>query len=245
MPITQAKRDPRVVPLLVEVQENYKMRYHRSKSSSWGCQVEGALADISYAKTKHPGGALAHELLHVVTQYKGYRRIRVGFSTIDQTRCFLRLMTCLDNELQHHKMYPRFVQLGFAPYEFYGDDDIDTPSHLEDALNRPPQDILDILPDYFTLIAPGGTLTQQQRHDFEQRFMQLNGGEFSPQLTKIKSAINLWASATSYDAQPTLREIFMTLQNPCFTWFGYSNSERPPAGFFVDQVFKVEETNAP
>src|SRR5205823_12320984 len=104
----------------------YKIRYHRSSDLNWGCHVDGKIAHISYQKTAHPGASLAHELLHVLVQHSGYERIRVGFSTIDQTWRFQRLMTCLDNELQHHKMFPRFAQLGFPANEFYADDDVET-----------------------------------------------------------------------------------------------------------------------
>jgi hypothetical protein len=242
MPISQAKKDKRVLPLIAEVQQTHKISYHRSKNGSWGCEVVGKTAHISYQKTKNPGGALVHELLHVIVQRNGYRRPKVWFSTIDQTARFNRLMSCLDNELQHHKMYRQFVTLGFASNEFYGDDDIETPRHLDEALGRPVVDLLDILPDYFTLIAPGGALTQQERQEFEQRFMKLGGGQFRAQFKAIGSAVDRWVQSATYDAQPTLRAIFLQLQNPCYTWLGYTDTERPPDGFFVDKIFEVDET---
>lgn len=244
VPISLARKDDRVLPLITEVSKNYKIRYHRSHDAHWGCEVVGKTAHISYQKTKNPGGALAHELLHVITQHNGYRRPKVWFSTIDQTWRFDRLMGCLDNELQHHKMYARFAQAGFTPTEFYADDDSETPDRLEEVLARSSAELIDVLPDYFTLIAPGGCLPPEQRERLEVQFMQLRGGQFSTQFTSIKSTVEQWALSGTYDARPTFRAIFLILQDPCYTWLGFTEHERPPEGFFVDQIFEIEEAIA-
>ena len=243
MPVSKAKKDARVLPLLEEIQAHYKISFHRSEGDHWGSNVVGHVAHIYYQKTKYPGGALAHELLHALVQHRGYRRLRQGCSmTIEQTR-FKRLRVCLDNELQHHKMYPEFARLGFAASEFYEDHDGEAADYLESVLASRPSSILDVLPDYFTLIAPGGSLSDAQLRNLNDRFMNLEAGRFAQQLTTIRSAIDAWRQSDSYDAQPTLRSIFLALQNPSYTWLGYSTIDRPPnQGFFIDRIFEVETT---
>jgi hypothetical protein len=138
-------------------------------------------------------------------------------------------------------MYPEFVRLGFAAHEFYEDHDYEAADYLNVVVASQPNSIFDILPDYFTLIAPGGSLSDARRQDFDGRFMNLQRGRFAQQLSTIRSAMNAWRQSDSYDAQPTLRTIFLALQSPSYTWFGYSTTDRPPEqGFFIDQTFEVE-----
>ncbi len=238
----KARKDPRVKPLLSEIQEIYKVQYHRSEMETWSAEVEDSVLNIGYSKTKNPGGALAHELLHGWVQHCGYRRLILDFSAIDNTSRFTNLVRCLDNELQHHKMYPRFKELGFGPIEFYCDSDVDTPEILEFLLNRSDTDLLDLLPNYFTAIAPGGSLSSEDRSQFDKRFRALYGGKYSRELSTIYDSVNEWASSDDFDAKPVIASILHQFKDPCDTWFGHTPTDRPPnQGFFVDREFGVIE----
>jgi hypothetical protein len=245
MPVSKAKKDPRVALFLAEVRSHYKISYHRCHDGGWGSSIADGVVHIDYDHTRFPGGALAHELLHILTQHRGYRRICIGFSTLDPTEGFSRVLTCLDNELQHHRMYPEFIRSGFAAEEFYRDDDEGVRGYLEQVLNSDIQNVIQILPDFFTVLAPGGCLTQTEREEFKARFLGCAAGRFNTQLAAVNAALEAWAKSTSYDCVPTLRELFMGLQNPCYTWIGFSEDARPPDdGVFIDQRFEIEAPEA-
>lgn len=128
--IDKARRDPRVSSLLEEVDAKTKLKFSQSKEPGWGSSYADGIYRITYSGCRHPSASLAHELLHVKTQLNGYKRIRIGISSIDQTQSFNRFMECFDNELQHHKFYEEFISLGFEPHQFYMDEDAETESFL-------------------------------------------------------------------------------------------------------------------
>ena len=237
--VAKAKADARVTGLLKEVESHFKISYHRSDDKCWGSNVTaGGVAEIHYQKTKHPGASLAHELLHLLVQHRGYRRVRGGISATLGHAVIENLIECFDNELQHHKMYPEFSRMGFLPDEFYADDDVGTAEHLQMALSSNPTSVLELVRDYFTLIAPGGCLKDTQRQGFQSEFLTLGQGRFAAQFQAIRSAMDGWATCGTYNAEPTLRQIFLTLENPSQVWLWYSTDGQPPQdGFFVDQAF--------
>ena len=240
----RATQDARVRPLLDQVRLKYRVKYHRSKTALWGSDVRRGDAHIEYQDTKHPGAALAHELLHVLTQDRGYRRLRIGLWASDDAGRMTTMLNCLDNELQHHKMYPEFQQLGFAPHEFYADSDADTPTHLEQFLASAPTDVRHVVPMFFTVIAPGGVLDPVARADLEARFTSLHGGKFAPALRRVAAAVNGWAVAATHDAESTVREVFLAMEDPCVAWIGYTDTDRPGSGgFFIGDEFEVDDSN--
>ena len=229
-----------MTPLLREVSEIYKIKFHRELSDTWTSQVEGNELHVGYVKTSAPGGALAHELLHGWVQHRGYKRLIIAVSAIDQTRRFGRLLECLDNELQHHKMYPRFKALGFNPTEFYCDSDDGASKYLHSVLERPERELLDIIPDYLTAIAPGGGLTEAERAGFDSAFRCISDGRHASALGEIHDAVAEWATSDDFDVRPIVARILHQLANPCDTWIGHSEIDRPPdKGFFVDRKFAL------
>jgi hypothetical protein len=242
MPVSKAKKDSRLMPLIDEVSKTYKIKYHKEHGDTWTSQVIKNELHVGYVKTNTPGGALAHELLHGWVQGCGYNRIAIGISAIDNTDRFRRLLNCLDNELQHHKMYPKFQALGFSPNEFYCDSDANTSSYLHSVLKRTNDELLDVIPDYLTAIAPGGGLTDVEKDDFDKAFRCREGGKHASALSKIHEAVNEWATSANFDVRSVVTPILHQLLNPSYTWIGHTNTDRPPhTGFFVDQEFEVVE----
>ena len=242
--ISRAKEDPRLTTLLSELSGRIKLKYQKSAGQTWGSALDGQRAVVSYHRCKEPAAALCHELLHLELQLRGYRRVKIGFSTYEPAgRFFSRFLTCVDNELQHHKFYPRFVSLGFRPESFYCDADVHTEEYLRHMLKQPVGKLIEVLPDFFTLIAPGGIMAAQTKMQLLELFFSINDGQFRGILERIKGIVDFWASSDSLDDVAVYKEIMLVLQpTPNYSWFGFDVNDRPPTqGFFVDQMFEVDD----
>jgi hypothetical protein len=154
---------------------------------------------------------------------------------------FMRLMTALDNELQHHIMYPHFCKMKLDTKAFYAEDDALVEQELRRDLAKGYPNVTVLLPDFLTAIAPGGCMSGSQREEIVQNFLQMDGGKYAKSLAIIKDAISRWGRGTCYDVSQVIREIFLAIedQRARRTWFGYSEDETglPKEGFFVDSPF--------
>jgi hypothetical protein len=139
-------------------------------------------------------------------------------------------------------MYSTFIDLGFMADEFYADSDADTFDYLNRIVREGDgSDLLRLLPDYLTLIAPGGSLHADHKEDLKAAFRQLSCGQYRSAFDSIDQAIIDWTSCPSYHPRQVLATILQTLRDPCLTWFGHSGFHRPPTdGFFVDEEFEVQ-----
>lgn len=243
--INKARSDKRVQELLSSIEKKVKIKYRKEKNGGWTSNMQGDIADIGYSGCRHPSASLAHELLHLDTQIRGYKRMRIFISSIDQTNSFKILMDALDNELQHQKFYNNFISMGFNPDQFYHDSDSDTEAHLKKLLQSDFDKIVDVIPHYLTVISPGGSFSSNTRDELKASFLAINDGIFSDKLTKIEQIIFAWATSSTYDATEVVREIMLTIQpENNLTWIGHNFSDRPPDnGFFVDEAFSVQAPN--
>ncbi|MGD1020581.1 MAG: hypothetical protein ABSA12_14805 [Verrucomicrobiia bacterium] len=224
--VDKAKRDDRVRPLLDRLEKQCKIEYCLSRTGIWYFDLD--LEVIGCADTPNPGAALAHELLHLEMKVRGCRSL---YYIVPKTEPGLALnfRNCLNNELQHHKMYPEFIALGFQGDEFYGSEEPDTPNTGEPAI--------DIAIMYFSAIAPGGSLPEEQRRVDEDRILQEGNGQYRDGLLKIREAVEDWKNSSNYDIEPTVRRIWRAIEKSS-AWFGYLESDRPPAqGFFAGEAF--------
>lgn len=238
--IDKARNDQRVTILINGLSQQLKIKYKKSKIDSWGSSMENGVATISYCGCRHPSASLAHELLHIDTQLKGYKRIRIGISSVYQTMSsFRNLLTCLDNELQHHKFYSQFLSLGFKPDQFYMDSDIETEKYLRRELSKQYSMLTELIPNYFTVIAPGGSIEESVKEELKNDFLNINEGIYKKQLLKIERLVKSWAASKSYDNIQLMKEIMLTIQKENnLTWFGFNSSDQPPnQGIFVDKEF--------
>jgi hypothetical protein len=241
--IDKARKDSRVSSLLEELDAKTKLKFSQSKEPGWGSSYGDGIYRITFSSCRHPSASLAHELLHVKTQLNGYKRIRIGISSIDQTESFNRFMTCLDNELQHHKFYDEFISLGFEPHQFYMDEDTETENHLRQEIDNGYEKLIDSVICLFSIIAPGGAMTSTTIEALKTKLYSVNGGAYKESLQKIEELVASWSRSPSFDAVPTIKWIMLVmapLQN--MTWFGFEATNRPPnQGFFVDMPFEVQE----
>lgn len=241
--IDKAKNDSRVTSLLEDIRDKIKLQFIKTSNESWGSNLLGRKAEITHCSCNHPSAALAHELLHLKTQLGGYRRLRIGISSIDQSPLFQRFMTCLDNELQHHKFYNEFISLSFKSPQFYCDSDSDTEKQLQKNLSIGYKSLIALLPDFFTSIAPGGSASPDEKNKLKGQFLDYNDRQYESQLVAIERLVRDWAESDDVNAESTVKKIMLTIE-PInnLSWFGYSEQDRPPQdGFFVDQEFEVNE----
>lgn len=239
--IDRARNDSRVRALLAEIQRHVQIKYERSDRDGWTSNMEGNTAYIGFTECQHPSAALAHELLHITTQLQGYRRMRISFAASERAPRVKRLLDCLDNELQHHKFYPKFLSLQFRPNQFYGDSDLNTEKWLLEAGERLHENAMDIFPDWFTALAPGGSIGDDAKAHIREIFLANTDGRFRQQLLDVEAVVREWQLSPLYDAAPTVKRIFL-IAEPVdnLTWIGFEVNDRPPEkGFFVDKKFEV------
>ena len=239
--IDKARSDSRLAPLLKLVQQKLKLKFEKSNSSDWLSSIEEDRAVIEYAGCKHPSAMLAQELLLLQVQVAGYRRIRLGISSAIDIEAMPNFINVLDHELQRHKIYETFIALGFSADQFYRDADKDIFPYLNQVLQTEPESIVNILPPFLMLLAPGGTLSLDTYQDFYDRFLRIKNGAYTKQLLTIEQLLANWGTIDTLDQTETVRKIMLTIEpKGNFSWFGFKDeSGFPDNGFFVDEAFSV------
>ncbi|GGI20526.1 MAG: hypothetical protein REI95_08915 [Oxalicibacterium faecigallinarum] len=238
--IDKARSDSRLASLLKDIQQQRKLRFEKSNSSDWLSSLDDERAVIEYAGCRHPSAALAQELLLLDLQLRGYRPIRLGISSSFDQDAMPTFINVLNHELQRHKIYDRFIALGFTPEQFYRDADKDTSPYLNQVLMTEPDTITRIIPPFMMLLAPGGTLSLNAFQDFYDRFLRINP-KWTKQLLTIEQLFKDWAVAETVDQTETVRKIMLTIEpKGNFSWFGFKDEHGfPDNGFFVDEAFSV------
>lgn len=239
--IDKARADRRITALLQDVQQRIKLRFEKSSNSDWLSNIESDHAVIEYAGCRHPSAALAQELLQLDLQLSGYRRIRLGISSAIEIDAMPNFINVLDHELQRHKIYDRFLALGFTPDQFYRDADKDTFPYLNQVLLTEPESIVSVIPPFLMLLAPGGVLSLDAYQDLYDRFLRIRNGLYAKQLLTIEQLLIDWSKAATLDQTLTVRKIMLTIEpKGNFSWFGFRDETGfPDEGFFVDEAFSV------
>lgn len=228
--------------LFERVNAKYPVLLVKTKDNTWASHIENGNTIITFCDTQYPECCFVHELLHIDTQIKGYKRLRVGISAFDQTAFFGTLISALDNELQHHKMFPEFEIMRYQKENFYIDSDTNTENYLRRYVTKKAIEFRPTFLRYLTLIAPGGSMSDITKSELKEKFKSLNNNSYRAYFDHIDQQFEEWAKTPSYNAEPFLIEMFITISNGEFTWFGYGNSEEfPNNGFFVDKEFDIRQ----
>lgn len=238
--IDKARSDSRIAPLLKALQQKIKIRFEKSSGQGWLSSLEDGRAVIEYAGCAHPSAALAQELLLLDLQLSGYRPIRLGISSVFDHEAMPTFINVLNHELQRHKIYHRFLSLGFMPEQFYRDSDKDTFPYLNQVLLTEPDTIARIIPPFLMLLAPGGTLSLTTFQDLYDRFLRINKAWVKSLLT-IEQLLTDWSQADTLDQVATVRNIMLTIEpKGNFSWLGFKDETGfPDEGFFVAEAFSV------
>lgn len=214
--------------------------FEKSNQDSWGAHIdENGSAIVSYAPTSNYAASLAHELLHFEIQMKGYRRIRCTVSSLKDKAFAVALVGALDNELQHHRIFDEFRNMGFPNESFYCDSDLSTKTYLNGVLENQSTSLQDFILDYLTVIAPGGNFSNTDRRNYKEAFRK-KLGDSSP-FDLIDESIEKWKSSSQWDVEEITRTFFHLIENPTETWVGYDEgSGFPESGFFIDNEFSIK-----
>jgi hypothetical protein len=233
---------PSIAKLAGVVRAELKIRYEQIPSG-WSSQIKGSTLRIGYSDSPHPVSCLAHELLHAKIQLNGYRRIKISFTGHGNPANFSRMVDALDNELQHHRMFPSYQELGLPPEQFYDHQETGVTAELRRRVfSSPPRDFISMIPDLLTVLALGGELTPVSRSALLSEFKLWAGPSNQGALLEVEAAMDAWSKLPPSDlnAEATIGRICRTMHHPCFMWFGYSVTDRPPRnGFFAGPQFEV------
>jgi len=238
--IDKARADRRIAALLQDVQQRVKLRFEKSADNLWLSSLEGERAVIEYAGCRHPSAALAQELLTLDLRLAGFRPIRLGISSVFDQDAMPAFITVLNHELQRHRIYGRFLALGFTPEQFQHDGDHGAFPYLNRVLATEPDGVARIVPPFLMLLSPGGALSLDAFQDLYDRFLRIDN-TWTKQLLTIEQLLKDWASADTPNQTTTVRKIMLTIEpKGNFSWFGFGDETGfPDDGFYVDEAFSV------
>ena len=239
----KARKDPRVTPLLTEVENSVRLEFVAAKHDGWGSNMEDGRATIWWSSCRHPSASLTHELLHLRLQTQGYRRIRISISNIADPQTSKILMDAIDNEIQHHKFYKEFLNAGFHPHQFYADSDADIERFLDGEIDSGPHVAASVATIFLSLIAPGGNLMDSAKSRIRAKLVALESGVHTAMLENIERLLRDWTASVETDATAYIKNILLAVRpTNNLTWYGFRATDRPPdVGVFVDQEFGVQE----
>lgn len=114
--------DERNRPLFDDVAMRAKIVLSPSDRTTWTSFLDRdrSVAEIGFAETAHPKECFTHELLHMELELSGLRKPYF----VDEEGVKKELIGHLFNEFAHHKMFPRYVAMGFLPERFLHDSDV-------------------------------------------------------------------------------------------------------------------------
>lgn len=245
--LQHALNDQRVQELHKKIAGNVSLSVVPSDDGYWGAHLDNGHATIWVAPASMPSAALAHELLHLDVQLKGFQRARAHISNIAQPAVFKALMDALDNELQHHRFYDAYLALGFKPQHFYADSDGSTAAALREHLAIPNQTRVARALAYLSLSAPGGGMHADEKREIREMCDDVDDGVHAHAWSMIDDCIARWKVDPSLDSRPYLKEILLALapdtdEKPHLTWYTFSSAAPdmifPSGGEFVARPFQ-------
>ncbi|MDO9631498.1 MAG: hypothetical protein Q7I92_06330 [Humidesulfovibrio sp.] len=233
--LEKAKSNPKVTRLLSDVQSLIKVKFYKSKEDGWLVGLDNGVASIGYCECRHPASALAHELLHVKLRVRGFRQLAIGYSNVAQGDELVTVLECINNELQHIKIYDDFVALGLHQKTFYRDSDVSTVEEVRKEISVGTLTPLRVLVLFFTVHAPGGLVDQGERDELFGLLHCVSGGAYRNALYGIAKLLEQWRKDDSLDLEPYVKRIIHLIVPKSITWFGFDKCDRPPdRGFLCD-----------
>lgn len=233
--IDEAGADHRLKGLIDEVEQTYELAIGIGSGPSWESSVVNGKAIIRMAATDRPMASFAHEILHLRLSARGYRHI-LGSGNPDPgvNSIVQNLLTALDNELQHHRMFSEFLAAGFAADEFYADEDdddwVDIDTHARSLSGSETPAI--VLLSYLSLIAPGGGWPPGKREEIAAFLEAKIKPETWSRLLAVKAEIEAWAQDDTMDPTETIVSIFEALGDLDGTFIA-EDVGTYPAGAFI------------
>jgi hypothetical protein len=217
-----------------------RLVFEDSSSDRWGSQTVNGKTTIFHAPSNRPQACLGHELLHASLKGQGYKQYTVALCFTGKKSVIARVLSALDNELQHHKFYDLFLNLGFSGTEMYHDDD----SQAESYIRKSVEDLKGINPPiehyfflYLTLIAPGGSESDSKRRELLGLLEEASPRKYWKRLESIGESIRSFGRSSTVDAGPTIKSILESLGDYEPTWVGSDVDAFPQSGVFIGSPF--------
>lgn len=240
--IQKALENAKVKELFESINKITPLSFEPSPDSSWSITTENGLTKIQFAQISDPAAALAHELLHAKIKINGYKSYLTALTMDGLDSTLIAILEALDNELQHHKFFPLFEDLGLSASHFYEDDDVHSYVKTRQRLNSLPSSrhAGHLLLLFLTVIAPGGAGDNEERISLRNDLAGSCSDSEWEMLIKIEKEIQDWKMSNTLDAGPTVVRILEDLNVFNKTWVGTSQNF-PTAGLFVGQSFTLDE----
>lgn len=213
--VEKALENPKVRALFETITTKTRVTFREVKQVEWTCQTVDGRTDIDVSPTKYPAEALAHELLHTELKLAGYRQYTLLGALVPQERrqLYSEVLSMLDNELQHHRMFHRFGQLGLAGKRFYNDADKSTFGEVRkqvEAMSATDPAAAFLL-QFVSVIALGGSSDERQRKPLRNFIQSRCSAATWRVLLEIERHIADWRQAPTLDAKDVIRSILALL----------------------------------
>lgn len=241
--IDEASGHHRLKDIIAEVEQKYELVITIGSGPAWESSIVNGKAIIRMAKTARPMASFAHEILHLRLSARGYRHI-LGSGNPDQAVNSIAqdLLSALDNELQHHRIFPEFLSAGFANDEFYTDEDdedwVDVETHVRALSGTETPSI--VLLAYLSLIAPGGGWPEGKREEIADLLRAKIAPVTWNKLLTVKAAIDAWSLQAEMDPTQTIVSIFEALGDLDGTFIA-ENVNSYPAGAFIPRSMTPQQ----
>ncbi|PTV70182.1 hypothetical protein [Agrobacterium pusense] len=235
----EAKQNAGLKPIIDEVERTYKVTLELTADPTWSSMPNKKRAVIEVSDTNRPLPSFAHEYLHLRLSARGYKHIlgSINFDVAKNDR-ISNLLSALDNELQHHRMFDDFVAAGFDPGDFYAESDdmshVGLRSEIE-KLSFMTQEI-DVLLTFLSLIAPGGRWPDGEREAMRDLLKtNIPAGTWS-KLVKIEALIATWKQQADLNPLDTIASILETIGGCDDTFIGIDASAYPNHGTVIPRM---------
>jgi hypothetical protein len=216
-----------------------------SIESYWASSTDPIRTIISIAPTSYPAESMFHELLHAQMKLKGYKQYLTFVRTADNALVKV-LSEALDNELQHHRMFPVFVNAGFDPKRFYNENDYKAYTIVRKELKKMKPEKTspgEYFLKYLTIVAPGGAGGERQRQQLKNFFKARVPNEKMKKIDQAFEELNSWRISSATDPGPTILKIMTILGDMEGWWIGISQ-DFPKAGYFIGKPFTSMEAKS-
>ena len=246
--VEKALENPKVRALFETLTAQTSITFMEVEQGDWTCQTVDGRTHIDVSPTKYPAEALAHELLHTEIKLAGYRQYTLLGALVppERLKLYSQVLSMLDNELQHHRMFHRFGQLGLAGKRFYNDDDKSTFGEVRKQVETmcATDPAAEFLLQFVSVIALGGSSDERQRKPLRNFIRSRCSADTWLVLLEIERHIAAWRQAPVSDAKDVIRSILALLVGVDRVWFAEKGVCDLSMGHFVDVPFSEEEAQS-
>jgi hypothetical protein len=193
------------------VQSQAPILLELSQEATWEglLLINDGFSLVRMVTTSKPPASFTHELLHIDLELRGLIKPRVFKSEHIPAAELAGTVRDLCNELAHHKTYPRFVEMGFAPHDFLtGEIDAGAEGYIRDVLSKLEGTAL-ALGRVRSLHVGLCYMVIHNAHDVKVAYVERLAAVADPaQISSLESLLHDWKQTDSLDYCPFLARFF-------------------------------------